>query len=103
MQDPNFIVIKQWVSFEDQQILFAHTRRLRERKVVVTAPAERKTVTTTLRVDGHERNNLFVVRKREKRRGRTTVIHKKKEISPSRTTVVVRKTERSRSPAVLYT
>jgi hypothetical protein len=96
-KDTNYIIIKQWISYDYQQVLFAHTRRIREGRVVVTQPTTETMTTTkitTLTTNDRDRKNLCVVVKKDRSPSRSP------SKSPSRTTVVYRKDVRSpsRSP-----
>jgi hypothetical protein len=112
-KDINYIIIKQWISYDYQQVLFAHTRRIRESKVVVSRPTAETEKTTKITMvkttsNDQDRNSLCVVRKKDRSPSRspsrTTVVYKKEVRSPSRspnrTTVVYKKKVRSpsRSP-----
>ena len=84
----NYIIIKQWISYDYQQVLFAHTRRIREGKVVVSRPTTETVTTTkitTLTTNDQDRNNLCVVVKKDRSPSR----------SPSRRTVVYKKKVRT--------
>ena len=56
--DDNFIIIKQWIPERDQEMLFEHTRKLRESKQLTYT-------TTELR---KERDQLLLVKKKEPRK-----------------------------------
>ena len=61
--DTNFIVIKQWISEEFQEDLFAHTRRIREGKVL----AQTSHSMTELKVNDRNKDKMFLVRKKSPR------------------------------------
>ncbi|CAI7573762.1 unnamed protein product [Penicillium viridicatum] len=58
--DPNYIIIKQWIDDDFQETLFAHTRRLREGKVL----AQTSHSTTELKVNDRKKDRLYMVRKK---------------------------------------
>ena len=53
-RDEDYIIIKRWIPERDQDILFEHTRKLRERKQITDATIEIK----------KNRDNLMLVRKK---------------------------------------
>ena len=57
-RDSNYIIIKQWIPEADQDILFEHTRKLRETKQLTYT-------TTELR---KERGRLYLVKEKESRK-----------------------------------
>ena len=61
-RDPNYIVIKRWIPEHEQDILFEHTRSLREGRRLTNATVEIK----------KERDKLLLVRKRSPSRRRST-------------------------------
>ena len=101
----NYIIIKQWISYDYQQVLFAHTRRIREGKVVVSRPTTETVTTTkitTLTTNDQDRNNLCVVVKKDRSPSRSpsrrTVVYKEVRSpsrSPNRATVVYKKKVRT--------
>lgn len=60
--DSNYIVIKQWIPEHDQIILFDHTKKQKERKMI--------TDSNTVEVR-RERDNLLLVRKKSPARSRS--------------------------------
>ncbi|KAF9895430.1 hypothetical protein FE257_000336 [Aspergillus nanangensis] len=58
--DGNYIVIKQWINQDLQDQLFAHTRRIREGKLVT----QTATTQTELRVRDGKKDKLYLVRKK---------------------------------------
>ncbi|KAJ9484871.1 hypothetical protein VN97_g8496 [Penicillium thymicola] len=58
--DPNYIIIKQWIDDDFQEMLFAHTRRIREGKVL----AQTSHSTTELKVNDRKKDRLYMVRKK---------------------------------------
>ncbi|BCS27158.1 uncharacterized protein APUU_60206S [Aspergillus puulaauensis] len=58
--DGNYMVIKTWVSEELQEELFAHSRRLREGKVI----SEKSNTLTELRVNDRNKDKMYLVRKK---------------------------------------
>jgi hypothetical protein len=62
--DGNYIIIKQWVSEDLQEELFAHTRRLREGKLVT----ETSSTLTELKVNDRKKDRMFLVRKKSPNR-----------------------------------
>lgn len=56
--DASYIIIKQWIPEHDQDILFEHTRKLRERRMI----------TDTQTVLKKERDQLLLVRRRDPRK-----------------------------------
>lgn len=54
------MIIKSWVSEELQEELFAHSRRLREGKVI----GEKSETLTELRVNDRNKDKLYLVRKK---------------------------------------
>ena len=61
-RDLNYIVIKRWIPEHDQDILFEHTRSLREGRRLTNASVEIK----------KERDKLLLVRKKSPNRRRST-------------------------------
>ncbi|OKL60221.1 hypothetical protein UA08_04623 [Talaromyces atroroseus] len=59
-RDHNYIIIKQWISEDFQEELFAHTRRLRGGKLI----EETSTTLTELKVDDRKRDRMYLVRKK---------------------------------------
>lgn len=100
-KDTNYIIIKQWISYDYQQVLFTHTRRIREGRVVVSRPTTETVTTTkitTVTTNDQDRNNLCVVVKKgrspSRSPSRTTVVYKEVRSpsrSPNRATVVYKK------------
>ncbi|KAL3480602.1 hypothetical protein BJX99DRAFT_4755 [Aspergillus californicus] len=62
--DGNYIIIKTWISEEMQEDLFAHTRRLREGKLVTQTSSS----LTELRVNDRNKDKMYLVRKKSPRR-----------------------------------
>lgn len=58
--DSNYIIIKQWVSEDFQEELFAHTRRLREGKLVTQSSSH----LTELKVNDKKKDKMYLVRKK---------------------------------------
>ncbi|KAJ5230661.1 hypothetical protein N7489_011369 [Penicillium chrysogenum] len=58
--DTNYIIIKKWIDDEFQEQLFAHTRRLREGKVIASTSHSM----TELKVNDRKKDKLFLVRKK---------------------------------------
>ena len=58
--DTNYIIIKRWITEDFQEELFAHTRRLRERKMI----AQTSSSMTELRVNDRNKDKMFLVRKK---------------------------------------
>lgn len=61
-RDSNYIIIKRWIPEQQQDILFEHTRRLRERKLITDTTVELK----------KEHDQLLLVRKKSPGRRRST-------------------------------
>ena len=59
--DGNYIVIKQWIPEGDQIILFDHTKKLKEKKMITDSPIELR----------RERDKLLLVRKKSPARSRS--------------------------------
>lgn len=59
-RDGNYIIIKQWVSEDFQKELFAHTRRLREDKLVTKTSNS----LTELKVNDRRKDKMYLVRKK---------------------------------------
>ncbi|KAJ5133696.1 hypothetical protein N7448_001280 [Penicillium atrosanguineum] len=59
-RDTNYIIIKRWVTEDFQEELFAHSRRLREGKVI----AQTSSSTTELRVNDRNKDKMYLVRKK---------------------------------------
>ena len=55
-RDTNYIIIKQWIPEHDQDILFEHTRQLRERRLLIETSTSLK----------KERDQLYIVKKKKK-------------------------------------
>jgi hypothetical protein len=66
-EDPEYIIIKQFVDKDLQDKLFEHTRMLKERKVIA-GPIEKDTV-TTLKVRDRSMDQMYLVRKKSKSPG----------------------------------
>lgn len=62
--DGNYIIIKQWISEDLQEELFAHTRRLREGKLVT----ETSSTLTELKVNDRKKDRMYLVRKKSPNR-----------------------------------
>ena len=60
-RDSNYIVIKQWIPEADQLILFDHSKKLRERKMITDTTVELR----------REKDNLLLVRKKSPGRSRS--------------------------------
>ncbi|KAJ6189385.1 hypothetical protein N7519_004293 [Penicillium mononematosum] len=58
--DTNYIIIKKWIDDDFQEQLFAHTRRLREGKVIASSSHSM----TELKVNDRKKDKLFLVRKK---------------------------------------
>ena len=58
--DGNYIIIKQWISEDFQEELFAHSRRLREGKLV----AQHSSTLTELKVNDRKKDKMYLVRKK---------------------------------------
>ncbi|KAL1964659.1 hypothetical protein VTN77DRAFT_6685 [Rasamsonia byssochlamydoides] len=58
--DSNYIIIKTWISEDFQEELFAHTRRIREGKLV----SETSSSLTELRVNDKKKDKMYLVRKK---------------------------------------
>ncbi|TPR11495.1 hypothetical protein CAN33_0049000 [Aspergillus niger] len=58
--DGNYIIIKQWISEDFQEELFAHTRRLREGKLVT----QHSSTLTELKVNDRKKDKMYLVRKK---------------------------------------
>jgi len=63
--DGTYIIIKKWISHDLQEELFAHTRKLKVKKLIM-GPIEKETV-TTLKVKGEGKDEMFLVRKKSGR------------------------------------
>jgi len=59
-RDSNYIIIKRWITEDFQEELFAHTRRIREGKLV----AQTSSSTTELRVNDRNKDKMYLVRKK---------------------------------------
>ncbi|KAL1973241.1 hypothetical protein VTN31DRAFT_5876 [Thermomyces dupontii] len=59
-RDPNYLIIKKYISEDLQEELFAHTRRLREGKLV----SETSSTNIELRVNDRNKDKMYLVRKR---------------------------------------
>lgn len=57
-RDSEYIIIKQWVPEHEQDVLFEHSRRLREGRLLTNTTTELK----------KERDKLLLVKKKEKRK-----------------------------------
>lgn len=60
--DTSYIIIKRWISEDDQEILFEHSRKIREGKLLTNTTVELK----------KERDQLLLVRKKSPGRKRST-------------------------------
>ncbi|GKZ18434.1 hypothetical protein AbraIFM66951_003175 [Aspergillus brasiliensis] len=58
--DSNYIIIKQWISEDFQEELFAHSRRLREGKLVT----QTSSTLTELKVNDRKKDKMYLVRKK---------------------------------------
>ena len=70
--DSEYIMIKQYVDQDLQDKLFEHTRMLKERRMI-TGPVE-KDVVTTLKVRDRSKDQMFLVRRKNKSPGRKIYI-----------------------------
>jgi hypothetical protein len=59
-RDTNYIIIKKWVTEDFQEELFAHSRRIREGKVI----AQTSSSTTELKVNDRRKDKMYLVRKK---------------------------------------
>ncbi|KAJ5899087.1 hypothetical protein N7495_003831 [Penicillium taxi] len=59
-RDSNYIIIKRWIDDDFQETLFAHTRRLRDNKVI----AQTSHSTTELRINDRGKDRMYLVRKK---------------------------------------
>ena len=59
-RDTNFIIIKKWITEDFQEELFAHSRRIREGKVI----AQTSSSTTELRINDRNKDKMYLVRKK---------------------------------------
>ncbi|KAL1995857.1 hypothetical protein VTN49DRAFT_723 [Thermomyces lanuginosus] len=59
-RDPNYLIIKKYISEDLQEELFAHTRRLREGKLV----SETSSTNIELRVNDRNKDKMYLVRKK---------------------------------------
>ncbi|OOQ82736.1 myosin heavy chain, clone [Penicillium brasilianum] len=59
-RDSNYIIIKRWVTEDFQEELFAHTRRIREGKLV----AQTSSSTTELKINDRNKDKMYLVRKK---------------------------------------
>lgn len=59
-RDSNYIIIKQWVSEDFQEELFAHTRRLLEGRLVTQTSSS----TTELKINDKKKDKMYLVRKK---------------------------------------
>ncbi|MCJ1284787.1 Actin-like protein 10 [Xylographa opegraphella] len=64
IDDPDFIIIRQWVPEHEQEMLFEHTRKRRETRLMITRTELKK-----------EHNQLLLVRKREHVRKKSPARH----------------------------
>ncbi|KAI9367929.1 hypothetical protein BJX61DRAFT_537657 [Aspergillus egyptiacus] len=62
--DGNYIIIKTWISEELQEELFAHTRRLREGRLVT----QTSNTLTELKVNDRKKDRMYLVRKKSPNR-----------------------------------
>ena len=60
-RDSNYIVIKQWIPENGQTILFDHTKKLREKKMITDSAVELR----------RDRDNLLLVRRKSPGRSRS--------------------------------
>jgi hypothetical protein len=58
--DSNYIIIKKWVTEDFQEELFAHSRRIREGKII----AQTSSSTTELKVNDRKKDKMYLVRKK---------------------------------------
>lgn len=68
--DSNYIIIKRWITEDLQEELFAHTRRLRENKVLTQSSSS----TTELKVNDARKDKMYMVRKKSPAGGRRMVL-----------------------------
>ncbi|GLI75326.1 hypothetical protein PoHVEF18_003579 [Penicillium ochrochloron] len=59
-RDSNYIIIKRWITEDFQEELFAHTRRIREGKLV----AQTSSSTTELKINDRNKDKMYLVRKK---------------------------------------
>lgn len=58
--DGNYIIIKQWITEDFQEELFAHTKRIRDGKLVT----QTSNSLTELKVSDRNKDKLYLVRKK---------------------------------------
>lgn len=58
--DGNYIIIKQWITEDFQEELFAHTKRIRDGKLV----SQTSNSLTELKVSDRNKDKLYLVRKK---------------------------------------
>lgn len=58
--DGNYIIIKQWITEDFQDELFAHTKRIRDGKLV----SQTSNSLTELKVSDRNKDKLYLVRKK---------------------------------------
>ena len=61
----DYIIIKKWISQDLQDELFEHTRKYKEKKLLIMGPVEKDT-TTVLKVRDKSKDNMYLVRKKSK-------------------------------------
>ncbi|KAJ5380291.1 uncharacterized protein N7496_002719 [Penicillium cataractarum] len=59
-RDSNYIIIKRWITEDLQEELFAHTRRLRDGKLI----AQTSSSTTELKINDRNKEKMYLVRKK---------------------------------------
>ena len=67
-KDSTYIIIKTWISHDFQEELFAHTKKLKEKKLIM-GPITKET-TTKLMVNDGQRDQKYLVRRKSKSPGR---------------------------------
>jgi hypothetical protein len=65
-EDSDYILIKQYVSNDLQDQLFAHTKKIKSRKLI-EPPIEKQTI---LKVSDRKKDKMFLVRKKDRSPGR---------------------------------
>jgi hypothetical protein len=61
-KDSNYILIKEYISDELQDELFAHTKKLRSRKLLLEGPVHKETI---LKINDKKKDKMYLVRKKD--------------------------------------
>jgi len=67
-EDDDFIIIKKWIDNDFQDVLFEHTRKMKERKLITPGYTKESVTTTVLKPSNVVKNKdqMYLVRTKSK-------------------------------------